>query len=115
MEQFIPGKGTFLLVQSPVKPIEYGVIKILKGPGELNYRNMANGVMAKFILTANPVKMKSSDRNRVPHIGEENLKGWLNARVEAFGMLYGEIIVTPGYPIYFRKRFICWENQSGNL
>ena len=110
IEKITPGQGAVLLVQSPAKPIENGAIKILKGPGELTYNNIFESAKVKFILTANPTKMKSSDRNRVPHIGEQNLINWLNEKIAGFGKLDGEIFVTPSHPIYFRK-----SNNAGKI
>ncbi|HAJ79919.1 MAG TPA: type I-E CRISPR-associated protein Cas6/Cse3/CasE [Fibrobacteres bacterium] len=103
IEKSTPGQGAVLLIQSPAKPIENGTIKIMKGPGELTYNNISESATVKFSLTANPTKMKSSDRNRVPHIGEQNLINWLNEKIAGFGKLDGEILVTPVHPIYFRK------------
>jgi CRISPR system Cascade subunit CasE len=103
IEKKTPGQGAVLLVQSPEKPIENGAIKILKGPNEITYNSLVKGMKVKFVLTANPTKMKSSDRNRIPHIGEQNLIKWLNEKVSGFGMLNNEILITPGHPIYFRK------------
>lgn len=97
------GQGVVLLIQSPLKPIESGSIKIMKGPDELTYKNITDGMKVKFILSANPIKMKSSDRNRVPHIGEKNLIKWLNGKIKGFVKLDDDIIITPGHPIYFRK------------
>jgi CRISPR system Cascade subunit CasE len=103
VEEIQPGQGEILLIQAPVKPVECGTIKIVKGPNELTYEKLADNMKARFILTANPVKTKSADRNRVPHIGEENLKNWLNGKVKAFGRIVEEILITPGHPIFFRK------------
>jgi CRISPR system Cascade subunit CasE len=103
VEEIQPGQGEILLVQSPVKPFDCGTIKIVKGPNELTYMKLTDNVIARFILTANPVKTKSADRNRVPHIGEENLKNWLNGKVKAFGRIVEDVLITPGHPIYFRK------------
>ncbi len=110
VEEIQPGQGELLLVQSPVKPIECGTIKIVKGPNELTYVKLTDNAMARFILTANPVKTKSADRNRVPHIGEENLKNWLKGKVKAFGKIVEDVLITPGHPIYFRK-----ENTAGKI
>ena len=103
IENMKVGQGTVLLVQAPEKPIETEQITLLKGPDELTYKKLADGMKVKFILTANPIKMKSSDRNRVPHIGEQNLIKWLNSKVKGFGKLDDNVLITPGHPIYFRK------------
>jgi CRISPR system Cascade subunit CasE len=103
VEDSKPGQGTDLLVQSPVKPALDSKIKIVNGPGELLYKRIVNGTVAKFTLTANPVKMKCADQNRVPHIGEENLVNWLKCKIIKFGNLDQELNVTPNQPIYFRK------------
>lgn len=36
-------------------------------------------------------------------IGEENLIKWLNGKINKFGLLVGNVKITPRKPIYFRK------------
>ncbi|MBN1757925.1 MAG: type I-E CRISPR-associated protein Cas6/Cse3/CasE [Chitinispirillaceae bacterium] len=103
VEEFQAGKGLTMLLQSPDKPDCTGNYQLLNGPNVLSYSWLEDSCDVHFILTANPVKMKFADRNRVPHVGELNLVNWLSGKINAFGILSNETLVTPQAPLFFRK------------
>ena len=103
VEEVKVGQGTVLLLQSPAKPVETETVKFLNPPHELTYKAVTGDMKVQFILTANPTKMKSASRNRVPFIGQQNLVSWLQCKIKAFGELDRDILFTPGHPIFFRK------------
>lgn len=124
VEQFQPGVGAQVLLQSAHKPEGSEQSPLLLAQREFAL-NIPKGQRLRFRLRANPIKtIKDSSKGtierkgktftrtvRVPLLHEDQQQTWLERKFHGFGLLE-TLIVQPEPVMYFRK---LKEGRSGKI
>ncbi len=113
VEQESTGQGAILLMQSTREPVNTADSVDIQATRAYNL-NPKEGQRIRFLLKANPVKTIKDEKGRkngkgevkscrVPLITEDDQLQWLKRKFDDT-LLLEEVNVSPGMPMYFKKR-----------